>query len=50
METDELPVMTVAAAPVRDRYNAFIARHDTAWELGMAAFAVVYVALGFLLD
>jgi voltage-gated potassium channel len=29
------------------RLNAFIARHATAWELGMALLAVVYVAVGF---
>jgi voltage-gated potassium channel len=29
------------------RLNAFIARHATAWELGMALLAVVYVAIGF---
>ena len=43
----------MAAAPavaVRDRYNDFIARHDIAWELGMGALAVVFVALGFLID
>lgn len=35
---------------MRDRYNAFIERHDIAWELGMAFLAVVYVAIGFALD
>ncbi len=34
----------------RDRYLAFIARHDIAWELLMAALAVVYVAVGFAVD
>lgn len=34
----------------RDRFNAFVARHEVAWELAMAAFAVVYVAVGFALD
>jgi voltage-gated potassium channel len=33
-----------------DRYNAFVARHDVAWELVMALLAVVYVAVGFALD
>ena len=32
---------------MRDRFNAFIARHDMAWELGMALLAIVYVAVGF---
>src|SRR5258707_1968543 len=35
---------------VRERYNGFIARHDIAWELFMGFLAVVFVALGFLLD
>ena len=50
MGTDELVAANVSVAPIRDRYNAFVARHDTAWELAMAGIAVVYVALGFLLD
>jgi len=35
---------------MRDRLNAFIDRHDIAWELAMALLAVVYVAVGFALD
>jgi voltage-gated potassium channel len=35
---------------LRDRYNGFIARHDLAWELGMALLAIVFVAEGFLID
>ena len=35
---------------MRDRYNAFIRRHDIAWELAMAFLAIVYVAIGFALD
>jgi voltage-gated potassium channel len=35
---------------MRDQYNAFVERHDVAWELGMAFLAVVYVAIGFALD
>ena len=35
---------------MRDRFNAFVERHDVAWELGMALLAVVYVAVGFALD
>ncbi len=34
----------------RDRYLAFVARHDIAWELGMAALAVAYVVIGFAAD
>ena len=35
---------------MRDRFNAFVGRHDVAWELSMALLAVVYVAIGFALD
>jgi voltage-gated potassium channel len=35
---------------VRDRYNGFIACHDIAWELSVGFLAIVFVALGFLLD
>jgi voltage-gated potassium channel len=35
---------------VRDRYNAFIDRHEVAWELGMAFLAVLFVLIGFALD
>ncbi len=34
----------------RERYNGFIARHDIAWELGMGGLAIVFVALGFIID
>jgi voltage-gated potassium channel len=33
---------------LRDRYLAFIARHEAAWELTFAALAVVYVVIGFV--
>jgi voltage-gated potassium channel len=35
---------------IRDRYNAFIARHEVAWELAFAALAIAFVALGFAID
>jgi voltage-gated potassium channel len=35
---------------LRDRYLAFIDRHDIAWELGMALLAIVFVAVGFMGD
>lgn len=35
---------------MRDRYNAFIDRHEIAWELGMGFLAIIYVAVGFTLD
>jgi voltage-gated potassium channel len=34
----------------RERVNNFIEHHEIAWELGMAALAIVWVGLGFLLD
>lgn len=37
-------------ARIRDRYNAFIARHEVAWELTMAVLAVAYVIVGFAAD
>jgi len=35
---------------LRDRYNDFIDRHEVAWELTMAAFAIAYVLVGFVGD
>jgi voltage-gated potassium channel len=35
---------------MRDRFNAFVARHEVAWELGMAALAIAYVGVGFAGD
>ena len=35
---------------VRDRFNAFIARHEAAWELTFAGLAILYVVAGFLGD
>lgn len=32
---------------LRDRYNAFIDRHEIAWELTFAGLAVLYVVVGF---
>jgi voltage-gated potassium channel len=34
----------------RARYNAFIERHEIAWELAFGFLAIVFVALGFLID
>jgi voltage-gated potassium channel len=33
---------------IRDRYLAFIDRHDVAWELTFAALAIVFVVVGFV--
>ncbi|MBF6604473.1 MAG: hypothetical protein IVW53_02695 [Chloroflexi bacterium] len=35
---------------VRDRYNTLVERHEIAWELAMGGLALVWVALGFLVD
>jgi voltage-gated potassium channel len=43
-------VSTIAVRGWRQRYNDFIARHEVAWELTMAALAVVFVAVGFAAD
>jgi voltage-gated potassium channel len=40
----------LSAGGLRARYNAFIERHEIAWELTMAALAVAFVAIGFALD
>lgn len=34
----------------RSAFNEFVERHNTAWELGMAALAVAYVSIGFASD
>ena len=49
MTTDEIAVRSEGTSR-RERFNAFEARHDVGWELAMAALAVLYVALGFLVD
>jgi hypothetical protein len=35
---------------LRDRLNGFVQRHEVAWELTMGALALIWVALGFLID
>lgn len=40
-----MPVNEVAV--LRERYEAFIAHHEVAWELAMAALAITYVTVGF---
>jgi hypothetical protein len=34
----------------RERVNDFVERHEVAWELTMAALAIIWVGLGFLID
>jgi voltage-gated potassium channel len=36
--------------PLRDRYTAFIARHEVAWELVMAAITIAWVVVSFALE
>ncbi len=40
----------LARAGRRDAFNAWFVTHEVAWELAMAALAIVYVALGFIVD
>lgn len=35
---------------LRERFNAFVAAHESAWELSMAALAIAFVAVGFAED
>ena len=42
---EEVPVESA-----RDRFNRFFVDHEIAWELAMAALAIAYVAIGFVLD
>ncbi len=49
------PEPRAAAAPAaptsrRDAFNCWFLTHEVAWELLMAALAVIYVALGFIAD
>ena len=39
-----------AEVTLRQRFNAFVADHETAWELSMAMFALAFVATGFVED
>jgi voltage-gated potassium channel len=43
-------VATIAQRGWRQRYNEFIERHETAWELSMAVLAVLFVVVGFAAD
>ena len=46
----EADIPDVRGQSLRDRYSAFISRHEIAWELGMGFLAVVFVAVGFAID
>jgi hypothetical protein len=44
-------IATAEARPaIRDTFNRWFVTHEVAWELAMAALAIVYVALGFIVD
>lgn len=46
----EAQVALPARASVRHAFNGWFITHEVAWELAMAALAVLYVALGFVVD
>jgi voltage-gated potassium channel len=46
----ELVAHREARLAPRDAFNGWFVTHEVAWELAMAALAVVYVALGFVVD
>lgn len=53
MRTSARPVAAPSEgqiARLRRGYNGFIARHEVAWELTMAAMAILYVIIGFAGD
>jgi voltage-gated potassium channel len=46
----ELVAARHGGAHRRDSFNAWFVTHEIAWELAMAALAIIYVALGFIVD
>jgi voltage-gated potassium channel len=46
----ELVATGEARPAIRDAFNRWFVTHEVAWELAMAALAVLYVALGFVVD
>jgi len=42
--------MDATEPDARAQFNGFVQRHEIAWELGMAALAILYVVVGFLGD
>jgi voltage-gated potassium channel len=46
----EAQVALPARSSVRDTFNRWFVTHEVAWELAMAGLAVLYVALGFVVD
>ena len=41
---------SASSPPIRDRYTAFVARNEVAWELVMAALTVAWVVTSFAFD
>jgi voltage-gated potassium channel len=50
MDTTRDQVVGERKAPLREAFNGWFVTHEVAWELTMAALAVLYVALGFVVD
>jgi len=50
METVSKPIHVARRTSLRDAFNTWFVTHEVAWELAMAALAVLYVALGFIVD
>ena len=50
METLSDPIEVARRKSLRDAFNGWFVTHEVAWELAMAALAVLYVALGFVVD
>ena len=46
--SDSTQQATVASSPAKERYRAFVERHEIAWELSFAALAVLFVGLAFI--
>jgi voltage-gated potassium channel len=42
------PVTRSARSPARERYGAFVERHEVAWEVSFAGLAVVFVGMAFV--
>jgi voltage-gated potassium channel len=49
-EIAAMPAARSERMPPRDAFNRWFVTHEVAWELAMAAMAIVYVAVGFIVD
>ena len=50
MDATREPALATERASGRDAFNGWFVTHEVAWELAMAALAVLFVALGFVAD